>query len=134
MQQEFSSPFNISPMISRKASFENTPKTASVYTSPFIGKTEYFKSYKEEESSDNSQMFSNHNKCCTIKTFNKLVDNNEVSIHESIGSFSSVEQNEGSEYQGMLTKMGRSVDIAPKGHCLLQKKPISTSNNFKNKS
>jgi hypothetical protein len=72
----------------------------------------------------------------TVKTFNKLVDNNEVSLHESIGSFNSVEQSEGSEYQGVLSKMGRSVDIMmpSKGHCLLQKKPISTSNNFNNKS
>ena len=118
-------------MMSRKASFEDTPK-AQNFANPFRGKTEYLRNFKAEESSD-SQQFGNYR---TIKTVNKLVDNNEVSVHESVGSFMSIEKSEGSEYQGALTKMGRSVDIMlpSRGHCMLQKKAIATSSNFNNKS
>lgn len=49
--------------------------------------------------------------CITIKTVNNLLENNEVSLHESNGSFMSVGQSQASEYQGMLCQMGRSVDI-----------------------
>jgi hypothetical protein len=49
--------------------------------------------------------------CLTIKTVNNLLENNEVSLHESNGSFMSLKQSQGSEYQGMLCQMGRSVDI-----------------------
>ena len=68
-------------MMSRKASFENTPK-AQNFANALRGKTEYFKNFKEEEeSSDNSQLQSEHGNNITIKTMNKLVDNNEVSVH-----------------------------------------------------
>lgn len=69
----------------------------------------------------------------TVKTINRLVDNNSVVEHESNGSFSSIAQSEGSEYQGELANMGRSVDITNLNsrHPLLQKKAFTTANNLK---
>lgn len=54
------------------------------------------KTWKNNESNIGSQNSSEHRMCHTIKTFNKLVNNSEVSLHESNGSFSSLNQSENS--------------------------------------
>jgi hypothetical protein len=127
---------HFSPVASRKASIESMSHTGNC-TSQYKGNEEYFKTFKEEDFIDSVEMGSSFSSApragFTVRTVGKLLDNNEVSIHESIGTFNSIEQSQnGSEYQGVLAKMGRSVDILnlPSTRQLLQKKPNATSNNF----
>lgn len=54
-------------------------------------------------------------------------------MHESNGSFMSIPHSEGSEYKGVLSKMGRSVDIMnlpSTKHVPASKKALATSNNL----
>ncbi len=98
------------------------------------GRTEFNRSHGNSQHSNCSSSQDNTypRMCLTVKTLNKLLENNEVSLHESNGSFMSMEQ---SEYSGALCKLGRSVNIlnAPSGKEFnLQKK--SNPSNVMNRS
>lgn len=65
------------------------------------------KKLSEEDVVCNSRFF-------PIKTVSHLLTNSEVSMHESLGSFVSMEESTASKYDGALAQMGRSVFIAKK--------------------
>ena len=104
------------------------------YILPFRGKTEHFRQLTKIESGrEASQPSSINRDCFTLKTLDKLIDNNEVSELESNGSFMSIPQSNGSEYHGALSKMGRSVDIMnlpSNKHVPVTRKAVATSNHL----
>lgn len=77
MDPSFSLPTYSTP-VSRKPSFEGVPCNNS-YILPYKGKTEHFRYVSKMEDSGDCSHFSSENRdCFTIKTVNKLIDNNEV--------------------------------------------------------
>ena len=49
--------------------------------------------------------------CFTGLTINNLLENSNCSMHESNGSFMSIQNSNDSDYNGVLCGMGRSIDI-----------------------